>query len=150
QSEYRILVREGKLYWTKVTYDRILHGLCVYSLGSMPVSRHCWNLQHAPTAACALMNLVKLGKLEAGITVATDKHGREHVLVVAKQTFTIGPYGSCELAGEQQPLVYADEFHGESGMSATLYESDFALFKPHCDVLLNGSAYAPNDVPVES
>jgi hypothetical protein len=96
------------------------------------------------------MNLVKLGKLEAGITVATDKHGREHVLVVAKQTFTIGPHGSCELAGEQQPLVYADEFHGEPGMSATLYESDFALFTPRCDVLLNGSAYAPDDVPVES
>jgi hypothetical protein len=96
------------------------------------------------------MNLVKLGKLEAGITVATDKHGREHVLVVAKQTFMIGPGGSCEFAREQQPLVYADEFYGEPGMSATLHESDFALFKPHCDVVLNGSAYASNNVPVES
>jgi hypothetical protein len=42
----------------------------------------------------------------------------------------------------------ADEFAGEPGLSATIYESDFPPFKPRCDVLLNGSAYAPGNKPV--
>ena len=37
----------------------------------------------------------------------------------------------------------ADEFTGEPGMSATLWETDFAFRKPHCDVVLQGAAYAP-------
>ena len=41
------------------------------------------------------------------------------------------------------PLTEADEFTGEPGYSATLYETDYAHRKPYCDVLLNGSAYAP-------
>jgi hypothetical protein len=36
-----------------------------------------------------------------------------------------------------------------SRVSAPLYECDFARYKPRCDVLLNGSAYAPDGRPVE-
>ena len=43
----------------------------------------------------------------------------------------------------------ADVFTGEPGFSAPLYESDFAPHKPKCDVLLNGSAYAPEGRPAE-
>lgn len=93
------------------------------------------------------MNLVKLGPLETGITIATDKHGYEHVLAVAKGTFEIGHDGTCNLAKEQQPLVDADEYYGEPGLSSVRYESDFALRKPRTDVILNGSAYAPIGKP---
>src|SRR5690606_10490705 len=44
-------------------------------------------------------------------------------------------------------LVEADVFTGEPGFSAPLYESDYAPFKPRCDVILNGSAYAPGGKP---
>ncbi|RMI00752.1 MAG: DUF2169 domain-containing protein [Calditrichaeota bacterium] len=93
------------------------------------------------------MNLVTFGNIEAGVTLATDKHGYEHVLVVAKVTFTIKDDGTCAPSDEQQPLVYADEFYSEPGFSAVKYETDFALFKPKTDVLLNGSAYAPGSKP---
>jgi hypothetical protein len=52
-----------------------------------------------------------------------------------------------KLAAEQVPLVEADSFTGEPGFSAPLYESDYAPHKPRCDVLLNGSAYAPGGKP---
>ena len=47
------------------------------------------------------------------------------------------------LAEEQVPLTESDVFTGEPGLSAPVYESDYAHRKPRCDVLLNGSAYAP-------
>ena len=43
----------------------------------------------------------------------------------------------------------ADEFTGEPGYSATLWESDFAFRKPACDVVLQGCAYSPNGRPAE-
>ena len=44
------------------------------------------------------MNLVPLGSLDAAVTLTTDKHGYEHVLVVAKVTFIIQPSGECVVA----------------------------------------------------
>jgi hypothetical protein len=75
--------------------------------------------------------------------------GRELLVVVVKGTFTIPTgNGPPELAQHQVALVMADEFTGAPGYSAPKYESDFAPFKPRCDVLLNGSAYAPGGRPV--
>jgi hypothetical protein len=90
------------------------------------------------------MNLVNLSPLEVGVTISMDKHGYEHILAVAKGTFTIESDGTCVLAKEQQPLVYADEYYGEPGISSVRYESDFAFHKPKMDVVLNGNAYAPS------
>ena len=53
------------------------------------------------------------------------------------------PARQCALADEQLPLVMADTFTGEPGFSAPVYEVDFAPRKPACDVLLVGSAHAP-------
>jgi hypothetical protein len=41
----------------------------------------------------------------------------------------------------------SDVFFGEPGLSAPKYEVDFAPRKHRCDVLLNGSAYAPGGRP---
>lgn len=88
------------------------------------------------------MNIVRLCPLEVGATIATDKDGREHVLAVGKGTFDIMPDGSCVLASKQKPLVRADEYYGEPGISSVRYESDFVLRKPKADVVINGTAYA--------
>lgn len=93
------------------------------------------------------MNLVNLGNLSAGLTVATDRHGYQHVLAVVKVTFTIGDDGKCAIAKEQQSITYADEYYGEPGLSSVRYESDFALHKPATDVVVNGTAYAPGGEP---
>src|SRR5262252_1316859 len=92
------------------------------------------------------MNLINHTDFVAAYSLSTDKTGREHVVVVAKGTYAF-PQGSSdepELLDEQAPLVTCDSFTGEPGFSAPLYEIDFALRKPRCDVLLNGSAYEPH------
>lgn len=90
------------------------------------------------------MELINATKMTAGYTMGMEPSGREHVVVVIKGTFAIPEKGGeLVLTDEQAPLVMADEYTGEPGFSATLYESEFALQKPRCDILLNGSAYAP-------
>jgi hypothetical protein len=91
------------------------------------------------------MELINATRMQAGYTLGMDTAGRERVVVVVKGTFRLPLDGSePALLDEQVPPVMADVFTGEPGYSATLYESEFAPFKPRCDVLLNGSAYAPH------
>lgn len=87
--------------------------------------------------------------MEAGLTVATDKEGRDHCVIVVKGTFTLDEQGTPILAEEQVPFVYADAHYGDPGETAIQYECDFAHFKPRCDVLVVGSAYAPDGQPAK-
>jgi hypothetical protein len=97
------------------------------------------------------MELLNATGMQAGYTLGMDPDGRERIVVAVKGTFTMPKsQGELELAETQVPLVMADQHTGEPGFSATLYESDFAPFKPRCDVLLNGAAYAPGGHPVQS
>ncbi|HUU45247.1 MAG TPA: DUF2169 domain-containing protein [Acidobacteriota bacterium] len=97
------------------------------------------------------MNLLNATGMAAGYTLGCKPDGRESVVVVVKGTFAIPePGGEPHLHDQQVPLVDADTFTGEPGFSAPVYESDYALFKPRCDVLLNGSAYAPGGRPGQS
>ncbi|MCP4117538.1 MAG: DUF2169 domain-containing protein [Desulfobacteraceae bacterium] len=94
------------------------------------------------------MRLEHITAMEAGYTMGMQPDGRELLVVCVKGTFTIPENGGePELAKEQVPLFEADEFTGEPGLSAPLYESDYAPRKPFCDVLLNGSAHAPDGQP---
>jgi len=94
------------------------------------------------------MELVNATKMKAGYTMGLKPDGRELLVVVVKGNFKIPKAGEePELAEQQANLVMADEFTGEPGFSAPKYESDFAPIKPRCDVLLNGSAYAPGGEP---
>jgi len=96
------------------------------------------------------MELINDTKMEAGYTMGVQPDGRELLVVVVKGTFTIPHDGEGpRLSEDQVPLVETDVFTGEPGFSAPLYEIDFAPRKPHCDVLLNGSAYAPGGRPTE-
>ncbi|MBP7148225.1 MAG: DUF2169 domain-containing protein [Acidobacteria bacterium] len=96
------------------------------------------------------MQLLNATRIAAGYTLGIDPDAREHLLVVVKATYSIPPGGGEPTpAGEQVPLVLADTFTGEPGRSAPVHESDFALRKPKCDVLLLGSAYAPGGRPAE-
>src|SRR5690242_10105239 len=96
------------------------------------------------------MKLLNATGMTAGYTMGMDKTGVEYVVVAVKGTFTLPKQGeSPKLADEQLPLVDADEFSEEPGLSATLVECDYALGKPRCDVLLNGAAYGPGGRQVE-
>ena len=74
--------------------------------------------------------------------------GRELLVVCVKGTFTIPKNGEePRLAENQVPLVEADVYSEEPGLSAPVYEIDYAPRKPKCDVLFNGRAYAPKGRP---
>jgi hypothetical protein len=87
----------------------------------------------------------------AGYTMGMEPSGRELLVVVVKGTFRIPTEqgAALKLHDEQAPLVMSDVFHGEPGLSAPKYEVDFAPRKHRCEVLLNGSAYAPGGKPAE-
>lgn len=95
------------------------------------------------------MELVNKTRLVGGYTASTDKTGREWLVVVAKGTYGIPdhPGQTPRLLEQQLPLIMADVFPGEPSESAAIYENDFALHKPRCDVLLNGHCHAPNGEP---
>jgi hypothetical protein len=97
------------------------------------------------------MEFVNKSPVKAGWTMGFDRDGRELLIVAVKATFAIPDYPNQPpaLANEQAALTEADVFTGEPGFSSTLYETDYAHRKPKCDVLLNGSAYAPKYQKVE-
>lgn len=95
------------------------------------------------------MELLNATGVPAGYAMGMRPDGRELLVVAVKGTFKIPPIRQqVTLAEAQKPLVEADLFSGEPGFSAPLYEVDYAPVKPLCDVLLNGSAYAPGGKPV--
>src|SRR5262249_44221866 len=86
----------------------------------------------------------------AGYTMGLEPNGRARIVVVVKGTFAIPEAGGeLYLADAQLPLVMADEFYGEPGLSAMRRESDFAPVKPRCDVLVLGSAHSPGGRPAD-
>lgn len=97
------------------------------------------------------MQLVNSTRMLAGYTLGLLPGGRELLVVVVKGTFSIPeePGAPLRLHEQQAPLVVSDVFHGEPGLSAPRYEVDFAPSKQRCDVLMNGTAYAPGGEPTE-
>jgi hypothetical protein len=97
------------------------------------------------------MLLINSTRMLAGYSLGMESSGRELLVVVVKGTFGFPEKRGAPLRlhEEQAPLVMSDVFHGEPGQSAPKYEVDFAPGKRHCDVLLNGTAYAPGGKPAE-
>ena len=94
------------------------------------------------------MDLLNGTMMQAGYTLGVEPSGREHLVVVVKGTFSFPDKAEePRLADEQAPLVYADTFTGKPGLSAPVHETDFAFRKLRCDVLVNGTAYAPTGKP---
>lgn len=95
------------------------------------------------------MELINATRMAAGYTMGLEPSGRELLVVVIKGTFRIPRKAEDPLllATEQVPLTMADTFTGAPGLSAPVYEVDFAPRKKRLDVLLNGSAYAPGGRP---
>ena len=73
--------------------------------------------------------------------------GREFGVFMAKTALDIGPDGSCSFSTEQEPFVFTDAYHGDMNISSVRYPSDFVPYKPHTDIILDATAYAPNGRP---
>ena len=93
------------------------------------------------------MTLHNATPFEAGYNLGLEKSGHHCLVVVAKATYRmpkdINDSVVLRSKEEQVKIHYADvESQEDREESALLYENDFAPFKPKCDVILNGSAYA--------
>ena len=96
------------------------------------------------------MELINATRMLAGYNLGLAASGRESLVVVIKGTFVLPKPGEAVRLHEQQlPLVMADTFTGAPGLSAPVHEVDFAPRKLACDVLLIGSAHAPQGRPAE-
>lgn len=94
------------------------------------------------------MELINATRMTVGYNMGLEPSGRELLVVVIKGTFRFPrpgePEGQFALNHQQLPLVMADTFTGAPGFSAPVYEVDFAPRKLRCDILLVGSAHAPD------
>jgi hypothetical protein len=79
---------------------------------------------------------------------AVDQYDEEFHVAVMRITMEIGPDGALAVAGEQPPLAVTDDYYGEMHKSSVKQESDLAPYKPRCDVIVIGTAYAPGLTPV--
>ncbi|MFK7767237.1 MAG: DUF2169 domain-containing protein [Mariniblastus sp.] len=76
---------------------------------------------------------------------AYDKHGKMHLLAVVKATYDIPefPNQKAAIADEQVPIFDADQFDGEPGVTAPVFESDWSLTKKRCDIVIKANGYSP-------
>jgi len=97
------------------------------------------------------MQLLNETGMQAAYTMGLDSDGRESLVVVAKGSFSFPEkqQGVIQPSATPVPLIEADTFTGEPGFSAPLFEADFVPVKQACDVIVTGSAHAPNQKPVE-
>ncbi|WP_426072590.1 DUF2169 family type VI secretion system accessory protein [Janthinobacterium sp. DSP2-3-3] len=77
-----------------------------------------------------------------------DQFGEAFHVVVARMGYTLGPCGADGLASllpmaQPSPLATEDRHLGDDTQAGTVQESDFAPYKPRCDVIINGVAHAP-------
>jgi hypothetical protein len=84
---------------------------------------------------------------------SVDKNGVVFHVVVLRVTYDMHQLladGSLSYAAEQTPLATQDVWSGEVNTSSPLWESDFAPYKPKCDVLLvNAVSRPPQDKPAQ-
>ncbi|MFE8645557.1 DUF2169 domain-containing protein [Sphingomonas sp. NCPPB 2930] len=88
-----------------------------------------------------------------------DPHGDIFHVMVTRITYSLkrlvatdGPLMAPEIfpPGEHPPLCEADQFAGGDNATTLVQESDYAPYKPKCDVLLsNASAWVPGDKPMD-
>lgn len=70
-----------------------------------------------------------------------DKDGLEVFTNIVKGTFSFLNDQSLEIAENQIPITFADEYWGNPGESPVKHESDLAVFKPSTDLIMVGYAY---------
>lgn len=77
-----------------------------------------------------------------------DQFGAAFHVVVARMGYSLGPCGTDGMASllpmARQSRLATEDLHLDGDTQAgTVQESDFAPYKPRCDVIVNGVAHAP-------
>ncbi|MER9582036.1 DUF2169 domain-containing protein [Mesorhizobium sp. M0276] len=85
----------------------------------------------------------------AALHVQPDAEGQEVLVAMFSASFET-PKQDRELrpADEQMPVAFGDVPFGDPVRSSNRYEADISPIKPAAEVIVNGTAYAPNGKPV--
>ncbi|MDI1435459.1 DUF2169 family type VI secretion system accessory protein [Polyangium sorediatum] len=97
----------------------------------------------------ATVRVLARGPFDVGSRLWRDERGSLVVTVIAKATYTFAPGDAAPL---DVPLpLQAEDGHWDDDPARSVHApSDFAPFKPRAEVLLVGSAYAPEGRPARS
>ncbi|MFD2055364.1 DUF2169 domain-containing protein [Mesorhizobium calcicola] len=89
-----------------------------------------------------------LSPFEAGTHLQPDMDGQEVFVALFSASFDAEEdENALRPADSQLPILLADVPYGDPVLSSNLHEADIALAKPAAEVILNGTAYAPNGKP---
>ncbi|MFB4414113.1 DUF2169 domain-containing protein [Pantoea sp. ANP04] len=78
-----------------------------------------------------------------------DQHDHGFNVLVARVSYDLDIItGKLTLCEDQGELFEQDYYYDEPGTSSVRFESDLAPYKPRLDVVINGTAWAPEDKPV--
>ncbi|NUQ73411.1 MAG: DUF2169 domain-containing protein [Polyangiaceae bacterium] len=95
------------------------------------------------------MEIVRLGPLPSAFLLWQSRPNAWGLTLVCKATFHLQP-GEAALTTEQLPIYERDQ-HWDGNTSRSVHAPcDVVPFKPCADILLVGSAFAPNQTPVQS
>ncbi|WP_312046498.1 DUF2169 domain-containing protein [Erwinia sp.] len=96
-------------------------------------------------------NFKNLTPFPALLFESLDQHDHGFTTVVARLSYDLNIHsGTLTLCEDQGELVEQDSYFGETGRSSTRFESDLAPYKPRLDVVINATAWAPEDKPVKA
>ena len=100
------------------------------------------------------MDVINLTAFPALAFEGLDAEDKPFHVLVMRITYVLRPGGGAghcthhlDFADEQAPLAATDSFLGDPAWTSPRGESDYAPFKPRCDVLVLGRAHAPRAVP---
>src|SRR5262249_9413918 len=93
-----------------------------------------------------IMEIVHKTPFSAALIPILDKDGSEGRVAVLKATYALEDDGRLTIAERQEKVQFTDVYLNEPATSSTVIESDGAWFKPATDVVVIGSAFAPEAV----
>jgi hypothetical protein len=92
--------------------------------------------------------------LDAAQFDTVDQHGSSFHVVVAKAAYLLGARDANGIAAlapvPGAKLNVEDSVFDDDQQAGTRQESDFAPYKPACDVIVNATAYAPGGTPTNT
>jgi len=93
-----------------------------------------------------MLQLKNKSPFQSQIFLFPDPQGIDTLYVVVKATFGLDP--QLQIAEKQIPIVMADEYWGEPGVSSLKYATEVHPEKPGTDVVVVAEACAPQNRPI--
>lgn len=90
-----------------------------------------------------MLQLVNHTPFASQVLLTANPEGEDIALLCLKATFTLLP--KVGLADKQAPVLLSDEFMADPQGSSLLYASECLLIKPGQELVVNGTAYSPDD-----